>query len=117
MRKAPFKSVIPCFVITTALLLPYAAHARDLQDEDAAGLSRFCESIWKIGKKAAQNRDNGLGEDEALETLDEAMRQMGLGPNAQHVMRTTVKGAYLHASDTPSQYAAASQNACMQAIR
>jgi hypothetical protein len=89
-------------------------------DEDNLSVEEvgaFCEGLWKVGRGAVQERLRGTSEDEMLERLSEGLKSSTtLGPRMKHMMRTTVKGAYLTGM-TPSQYAGNVQAECVKAVR
>ena len=84
----------------------------------ASEASEFCEQLWRVAKSAAQEADKGADEDDMLARLREGFKGTSLDSDQRHMIRTTVKGAFMRDKDqSPSRYAGRVQSACMNAAR
>lgn len=110
-----FKGVV---VLSLCLMMPTTGMtATDEDNLSIEELGAFCEGLWKLGRGAVQGRGQGISEDDMLERLNDGLKgKSTLGPRMRHMMRTTVKGAYL-TDATPSQYAGRVQADCMKAVK
>ena len=106
-----YQTLSACMLAIVLLGTGNIALARDLDDFNAEERSVFCQGIWKVAKAAALSRDKGESEDVLLERLEGILNEKDYGYKYKHVMRSTVKGAYL-SRKPPSQYAMESQVAC-----